>query len=250
MKAVWNQSQLVCAHVRLWSWQAFRQSVWNEPRHWQELMTGRAGVPGHSSSSEAVSCHLFVSSGQRCDFLCVHIMTSCTWPSLHITVHTGTQTKCCSFFIRTLRKSFFLTTVAQQRHSAGMLISHVPYEGGTISHYSLKLLDVLWVSGCLNLAPVCHRPVGRSHCAGWHEDLKVPLVCHILTHFAWQLTNQSHQSMCSVHVCVYLYFLTLQRHLASWSSPRGFQGLTSFALITATWDWADRLIFPTLHGAA
>ncbi len=99
-------------------------------------------------------------------------------------------------------------------------------------------------------APVCHRPVGRSRCAGWHEDLKVPLVCHILTHFAWQLTNQSHQSVYSVCVFVCAHLHTLQRHLPSWSSPRGFQGLTSFALITATWDGADRLIFPTLHGAA
>lgn len=91
-----------------------------------------------------------------------------------------------------------------------MLISHIPYEEGTISHYSLKPLNVLWVFGRLNSVPVCRRPVGRSHCTGWNEHLKVPLVCHILTHFAWQLTNQNHRSMCWVCVpaCVCTHVFT------------------------------------------
>ncbi len=45
-----NQSRPASAYVRLWLWQAFRQAVWNELRHWHDLMTGRAEVPQHSEA--------------------------------------------------------------------------------------------------------------------------------------------------------------------------------------------------------
>lgn len=84
---------------------------------------------------------------------------------------------------------------------------------------------VLWVFVCMNQAPACHGPVGPSHCAGWHRDLRVPLVCHILTHFGWQLRNQCHQSMCSVcYVCVCIYTPS------SATSPRGAPREASRAL--------------------
>lgn len=50
-----------------------------------------------------------------------------------------------------------------------------------------------------------------------------------------------------VFLCVFSH--TLQHHLSRGHSPRGFQVLTSFALIRVAQDQADRLIFPALHGA-
>lgn len=86
-----NQSRLAGAHVRLWSWQAFR--------HW--VNDGGYGtvcqVTPYHQRHAAVSHHQFVSSGQCCGFLCACIMTSHTWPSLRSTVCTGTQMKCCVF---------------------------------------------------------------------------------------------------------------------------------------------------------
>lgn len=71
-----------------------------------------------------------------------------------------------------------------------------------ISLKGLKLPDVLWVFGHLYPPWVFRSPAGRLHHSRRHEDPNVPLVCHILTHFAWQLTNHSRQSMC-VCLCVF-----------------------------------------------
>lgn len=104
-------------------------------------------------------------------------------------------------------------------------------------------------SGLQHPAPLSHIPAGRSHSSGRHEDYRVPHVCHILTYIACQPTNHRHHFRCSENVCVLCVYTPSSSFLLS-APPRGFQGFTSFALITPTWEWIDRFIFPTLHAVA
>lgn len=118
----------------------------------------------------------------------------------------------------------------------------------------------------------CEKPIAvfiyLMHCGYWVSDHtpRVPQTCCLIT-VSWLahgyespscltridlLLLTASKSEISHHVfgvflCVFSH--TLQHHLSPRHSPRGFQVLASFALIRVTSDQADRLIFPTLHGA-
>lgn len=94
-----TQSWLAGTRARLWSWQAFRQSVWNELRHWRELMTRGTGVTALRLSSE-VHCRLphpvYLLRTVLWLSVCLHNNMP-PWPSLHSSAHSSTPMQCCIF---------------------------------------------------------------------------------------------------------------------------------------------------------
>ncbi len=87
--------------------------------------------------------------------------------------------------------------MAQWRHSWGVFVSHC----------SLKQLYVLWVFWCLNLASVGRTCWSITLCRlAWGSESPSCFFPYWPT-FAWQLTNQSHQSMLCVclYVCVFTH---------------------------------------------
>lgn len=97
-----------CARTWLWSWQAFRRPV-----KWAQTLTWVNDRKGWGART------LFIIRGTLlCPITslcpldsavtsCVSIITSCTWASLQSAVHTGTQTKCCIFFLCPSDSLFF-----------------------------------------------------------------------------------------------------------------------------------------------
>lgn len=251
MKAVWvskPSSLCLCEAVIVAGIQAVcakwaQTSSWLNDRKGWGARTHRGVSSMAHQRRVAVSCHPLVSLGRYCDFLCVCIMTDCTWLSLCGAVWTWPQTKCCIFLIRSFRQTvffffFFNSSSTMKAFIRGFRISLQPetalcFVGILVSELGLSRPE----------------PVGQSHCADWHEDLKVPLVFSHTDPLLPDSLQIRAITLCSVclYVCIYTPSSTTSLH----GSPQeAFQGLTSFALITATRDWADRLIFPTLHEAA